>query len=107
MSATLALATDPSLSEPIATGIIDWMTGKNREVGSLIRGVVVTVAVLFVVITMIRTKMNLAAVIIAALVAGLAVWVVNNIESLQDRVGEELAAHTVVQTEAPPTDRLI
>lgn len=68
--------------------MLEWTEGKVDEVTELFRGVSVLGAIVMVAVAYYKTR-TIVAVIVAAITAGLFLWIVNNPEWWQDRVEEE------------------
>lgn len=100
MSALISLTQDVSAqviqAHPMAVqaaggdGILDWLTNKNSQTQTLVRAMVVTLAIVFVVWQAVVSRMAMARVIIAGVTAGMFVWIVWNVTDLKDRVGNEV-----------------
>lgn len=95
MSATtLSLAVEASNLAPAsivaADGIINWATTKNAQLMAFVRVFVITIAVIFVVVQMVASKMAIARVVVSGLTAALAVWMVWNVTDNADRVNQEV-----------------
>ena len=58
-------------------GFLDLITVKSEEVKSAIESVTFVVVILMVVITAVKTKMSIAAILMSAIVGGLVLWLVN------------------------------
>lgn len=86
-------------------GILNWATTKNSQLMTFIRVLVTTVAMIFVIVQMIVSKMAIARVVVSGLTAALAVWMVWNVTSNADRVNQEVnsAPSVVVSTVLPGT----
>lgn len=87
-------------------GILDWLTAKNTTTQKLLRAASITAAIIFVLLEAIRSRMAMARVIIAGVAAGLLVWIVFNVTSLQDRVGNEVESSPATTRISQPADVL-
>lgn len=91
------------------TGILDWVDSKNTAVQTTLRGLAITLAIVFVVWQAVSSRGALARIAISALVAGLFVWIVFNVTALKSRVDNEVNGSspsiTTVYRPAPPASR--
>lgn len=80
-------------------GILDWLTAKNGQTQTVLRGIAVTLGVLFVIWQGVSSRGAMARVIIAIVAAGIFIWGVWNVTAIKDRVDKEVNASgpTVVQ----------
>lgn len=83
--------------------MIEWTNGKIVELIDLMRGAAVLGAVAMVVYAYIKTR-TLIAVLVAAITAGIFLFVVNNPDWWQQRVSEEGGAPAPVVVHAAPPD---
>lgn len=91
------LITDPTvISASSSGGILDWVDNKASQATNTIRGVTVLLAILFVVVAAVMSRMSMARVLIAGIAAGLFIWIVFNVTSIQDRVDSEINASGAV-----------
>lgn len=97
-STQLLVTADPALLTPSAGGILDWVDTKSTQATTTVRGVSILLAIIFVVVAAVVSRMAMARVIIAGIAAGLFIWIVFNVTSIQDRVGNELEASAVTTT---------
>lgn len=86
------------------TGILDWVDSKNTAVQTTLRGLAITLAIVFVVWAAVSSRGALARIVVSALVAGLFVWIVFNVTALKSRVDNEVngSSGSVVVTYQPP-----
>ena len=82
-------------------GLLEWGTLKNGEVQALLRGISITIAIIFVIWQGIASKGSIARILISALAAGLLVWVVFNVQTLLGMVDDEISAGPVTVQVAP------
>lgn len=90
-----------------STGLLDLLTSKNAAVQAFLRGLAVTLGIIFVIYQAVVSRGALARIIISALAAGLFVWIVFNVTALQTRVDNEINAGgppTVQMVEQGPRD---
>ncbi|MCF4120418.1 hypothetical protein L1785_05445 [Antribacter sp. KLBMP9083] len=74
----LAVAAAPAPAGMVsADGFLDLITVKSEEVKSAIESVAFVVVILMVVITAVKTKMSIAAIVMSAIVGGVVLWLVN------------------------------
>jgi hypothetical protein len=71
-------------------GLFDWATTAVGDFNELVAQVAVVVVVLFVVIAAVKSKMSMAAILIAILVGGLVLWAVNNPTAVPEQMGPDL-----------------
>lgn len=90
-----------------ADGVLDWTQSTSERLRTVLQVVAVTVAVLFVVYKAVQSKFAIGTIIVSALAAGVFIWIVFNVTSLDDTVGEDLpgSAPVVEQTVTPPDSR--
>jgi len=105
MSTLITIAAEASVhatSVQAAGGILDWATNFNTSAQTLIKGIAVTIGVVFVIVRGIASRGSMAAIVVAAIAAALFVAVVFNIPALKDTVQNDLpGASAVVQTVTP------
>jgi vacuolar-type H+-ATPase subunit I/STV1 len=82
-------------------GFLDLITVKSEEVKSAIESVTFVVVILMVVITAVKTKMSIAAILMSAIVGGLVLWLVNGgINVTSDLARDEFdSAPAIVNTQ--------
>lgn len=100
-ASTQLFATDSVI---LAGGILDWVDAKSTQATTTIRGVSILLAIIFVVVAAVVSRMAMARVLIAGIAAGLFIWIVFNVTSIQERVGNEIGVggvSTTVTTAAP------
>jgi len=73
-------------------GILDWLTAKNGQTQGVLRGVAVTLGILFVIWQAVASRGAMARVIIAIVASGVFIWGVWNVTSIKDRVDNEVKA---------------
>jgi hypothetical protein len=73
-----------------STGVLDWITGKNKQAQTAVRALAITVAIIFVMYQAVASRLAMARVIVSGLVAGIFVWIVFNVTALQARVNNEV-----------------
>jgi len=71
-------------------GVISTVGGLSSSVQTLVKGAILTVAAIFILVTLVRTRMAAGAIIVSLIVGGGAVWGVNNIDLLQSKVGNDI-----------------
>lgn len=80
-------------NEIVMAGFLDLITVKSEEVKSAIESVTFVVVILMVVITAVKTKMSIAAILMSAIVGGLVLWLVNGgINVTSDLARDEFAS---------------
>lgn len=72
------------------TGILDLLSSKNTAVQTFLRGLAVTLGIIFVIYQGVVSRGALARIIVSALAAALFIWIVFNVTALQTRVDNEL-----------------
>ncbi len=92
---TTIAATVPDLAvasenTTIQAGLLNWTDGMSERLRGVIQAVAITVAVVFVVYKAVQSKFAIGTIIVSALAAGVFVWIVHNVTSLQDSVGEDM-----------------
>lgn len=73
-------------------GWFDWAETLNSDTQNLLKGVAITLGIVFVIIAGVKSHGSMARIIIAAFAAGIFVWVVWNITSVKDKVGNDINA---------------
>lgn len=82
-----------------AEGFLDLITVKSEEVKVAIESVTFVVVILMVVITAVKTKMSIAAILMSAIVGGIVLWLVNGgINVTADLTEDEFSMPAVVST---------
>ena len=96
---THATATYQGVAVPVTVpmagsggGILDWLTAKNSQTQSVLRGLAVTLGIVFVIWQAVSSRGAMARVIIAIVAAGVFIWGVWNVTDIKDRVGNEVNA---------------
>lgn len=74
------------------TGLLDLLSTKNTAVQAFLRGLAVTLGIIFVIIQGVVSRGALPRIIVSGLAAALFVWVVFNVTALQNRVDNEVNA---------------
>lgn len=74
-------------------GVLDWITLKNTQTQTVVRAVAVTIAIIFVVVQAITSRFAMARIIVTGLAAGLFVWIVWNVTTISNTVGEEMTGY--------------
>lgn len=94
VSTQLSQASSTVLAAPAPgggdSGILDWLTTKLAATQTLFRTIGITGGMGFVIWQGIVSRGALARIIIAGIAAGIFVWIVWNVTSLQDRVDNEV-----------------
>ena len=83
-------------------GVIDWLTNKTAALSGLFRSFSVVAGMGFVIWQALASRGAFARIIISGIAAGVFIWIVWNVTSLQDRVGEEVNAAGVVHAQPAP-----
>lgn len=73
-------------------GFLDLISRKNTQTQTLLRGIAITLGVIFVIIQGVSSRGSLARIIVSGLAAGLFIWVVWNVTDVRDKVGAEFGA---------------
>jgi vacuolar-type H+-ATPase subunit I/STV1 len=82
-----------------ADGFLDLITVKSEEVKVAIESVTFVVVILMVVITAVKTKMSIAAILMSAIVGGIVLWLVNGgINVTKQLTDDEFSMPAVVST---------
>lgn len=107
MSLSIGLtATAPDLASSsitIQAGLLDWTTDTASNLQGVLRVVAITVAILFVVFKAVQSKFAIGTIIVSALAAGVFIWIVYNVTSLRDTVGEDLPGSAPVSQQVDLT----
>ncbi|PSL06961.1 hypothetical protein CLV30_102350 [Haloactinopolyspora alba] len=74
----------------VRAGILDWASATAVDLRPVLQTVAITVAVLFVIYKAVQSKFSLGTIVVSALAAGVFVWVVFNVNTLSDTIGEDL-----------------
>lgn len=86
---SLASASDGA-GDVVRAGLLDWASETAVDLRPVLQTVAITVAVLFVIYKAVQSKFSLGTIVVSALAAGVFVWVVFNVNSLSDTIGEDL-----------------
>ena len=86
------------------SGLLDWASEKISSTTGVLQAFSTLAAIGFVIIRAIKTQLAVGAIVIASLVAGGLVWVVFNVASLKDRVGNE--ANAIIMFDEGSRDHL-
>lgn len=82
-----------------AEGFLDLITVKSEEVKVAIESVTFVIVILMVVITAVKTKMSIAAILMSAIVGGVVLWLVNGgINVTKELTDDEFSMPAVVST---------
>jgi hypothetical protein len=73
-------------------GILDLLSSKNSAVQILLRGLAVTLGIIFVVYHGVVSRGAIARIVVAGLAAALFIWIVFNITSIKGRLDNEVSA---------------
>ena len=96
--------------------MFEWALDMINDATTLVRAAIVLLAIVMVVMVYARTRGQLVATAVAALMAGAVIWAVNNIDWFERKVGDETiasgrgpivlveAAETLVGGVDPPGD---
>jgi len=90
MSAHIMFTQSVVLAQGGGGGVISTVGGLSSSVQTLVKGAILTVAPIFILVTLVRTRMAAGAIIVSLIVGGGAVWGVNNIDLLQTKVGNDI-----------------
>lgn len=82
--------TDPN-TVLLAGDIIDWVTTKTNQVGTLVKLVAGVGVIIAIFLAYWRTK-SWVATVVAFLLGALVLWGIANMPSLQEKVGSEVAS---------------
>lgn len=77
--------------------MFEWALDMINDATTLVRAAIVLLAIVMVVMVYARTRGQLVATAVAALMAGAVIWAVNNIDWFERKVGDE----TIARTRAP------
>ncbi len=91
----VVLAQQNVLGAACGTGILDCLTAKTTELGTLFRALASVAGVGFVLWQGISSRGAMARILISGLAAGVFVWIVFNVTNLQNRVQDEVGAPAV------------
>lgn len=84
------------------SGFIDIITVKSQEVKDAIEAVTFIAVILMVVITAVKTKLSLAAILMSAIVGGIVLWLVNGgINTTADLAKDEFSQRAPHEVSAP------
>lgn len=72
--------------------MFEWAMEMINQATTLVRAAIVLLAIVMVVMVYARTRGQLVATAVAALMAGAVIWAVNNIDWFERKVGEETIA---------------
>lgn len=84
------LATSPGLLSAAGDGYLDLFNQKSTEAMATVRTVGVLSILVFIVITIWKTRMAMGALVMSLLVGGFASWGLWNVTDLRDRTNDEL-----------------
>lgn len=79
----------------VILGIFDTIQNLAASAKEALYAVIIVIAIGFVVVRAVASKLSIASVVVAALAAGLLIWVVSNVELVSDNIGEELSMSSV------------
>lgn len=95
--ASSSLLTDPVMTSVASgDGILDWVNTKSSQATTTVRTVAALLAIIFVIVAAVVSRMAMARVLIAGIAAGLFVWIVFNVTDIKDRVDSEINASAAV-----------
>ena len=77
--------------------MFEWALDMINDATTLVRAAIVLLAIVMVVMVYARTRGQLVATAVAALMAGAVIWAVNNIDWFERKVGDE----TIARARAP------
>ncbi|KAB7740926.1 hypothetical protein GA707_18690 [Nostocoides sp. F2B08] len=77
-------------------GILDWVTAKNTQTQTVLRGVAVTLGIIFVIMQAVASRGAMARIIVSLIAAGIFIWGVWSVTDIKDRVGNEMALGSIV-----------
>lgn len=88
-----AISAHQTVAIPMATGdgILDWAASKNTQTQTVLRGVAVTLGIIFVILQAVASRGAMARIIISLLAAGIFIWGVWSVTDIKDRVGNEMS----------------
>ena len=108
MSALIQLSTEVISAHqagaiPMAAGdgILDWVTSKNTQTQTVLRGVAVTLGIIFVIIQAVASRGAMARIIVSLIAAGIFIWGVWSVTDIKDRVGNEMSMGPVAVQVVP------
>jgi xanthosine utilization system XapX-like protein len=104
MSTALALTQSGVLAD---SGLIGTFSGLSDSVKTLVKGAITTGAVVFVLFTMVKSRMSAAATTIAILVGAGVIWGVQNVDFLKDKVGTDIKNSSMSTTACPPVQLMV
>lgn len=82
--------------------MFEWALDMISDLTTLVRAAIVLLAIVMVVMVYARTRGQLVATAVAALMAGAVIWAVNNIDWFERKVGEETIALDAHDAESQP-----
>ncbi|RKE03026.1 hypothetical protein [Streptomyces sp. TLI_171] len=85
----------------LAGDIITWANTKITQLNTLALAAAVLMAIIAVLMSWWRTR-SFVATLVALVLAGLVVWAVNNMTTIQTKVGTEVAVHAPAAVPAVP-----
>ena len=81
--------------------ILDWVSSKNTQTQTVLRGVAVTLGIIFVIIQAVASRGAMARIIISLIAAGIFIWGVWSVTDIKDRVGNEMSMGPVAVQVVP------
>lgn len=104
---SVAVEVAPDVQVLADGGVFGWVESEAGQLQSTMQTLSVVVAVIFVVFRAVKTGFAIASIAIAALMAGVFVWIVYNVDILSNRVDEEINSSpaAVVQVDVGTADR--
>lgn len=90
MSAHFVIAQSTTLPAGSGGGLITTAGNLSGSIQTLVKGVILTLAAIFILVTLVKTRMAAGAIIVSLIVGGGAVWGVNNIDFLKTKVGTDI-----------------
>lgn len=78
-------------------GILDWLTSKNTQTQTVLRGIAVTLGIIFVILQAVASRGAMARIIISLIAAGIFIWGVWSVTDIKDRVGNEMDSTAAAQ----------
>ncbi|RIQ12214.1 hypothetical protein [Jiangella rhizosphaerae] len=104
---SVAAEVAPSVQVVADGGVFGWVESEAGQLESTMQTLSIVVAVVFVVFRAVKTGFAIASIAIAALMAGVFVWVVHNVDILGNRVDQEInsAPAAVVQVDVGAVER--
>lgn len=79
----------------VILGIFDTINNLAASAKEALYAVIIVIAIGFVVVRAVASKLSIASVVVAALAAGLLIWVVSNVELVSEDIGDELSMSSV------------